>query len=383
MSARSRPTTGWSTALSATTRLSSLSNQTAPLVTTRRKLFRQIPNNQKNCSQRMKQSKYDIEELFNLYYSNDIKFDTFQKQIVTGTRIPMLRSVPVSHQTLTNTSIDTFDSKHCVTRELLINNEQQLVADTLKTNPITEIHEVNEDLTPDHSSIRHVSTPITIPTAPNLPESFSTIEQNELSDPPLVKSVTFLDDNLQESHETIDTSKERPMSSKSIASSSSLSNIPVNVTAPPPPSLMVMNKTQKDLPSPRIASSRPPIVTGSAMPVRQRFYTRLSETRQCPKSNVTLNSRQLSPKHRPPSAYTHISIESDMPELPAYTGTQRTVSIPSKCSRYVLVTFPEAPLRYNSPTYVERLLLPERFPTLFRNILHSYDSRTSRQHKTK
>lgn len=92
-----------------------------------------------------------------------------------------------------------------------------------------------------------------------------------------------------------------------------------------------------------------------------------------------------------------------MPEVPAYIGTQRTVSIPSKCrltkqiathkkiwsliislfSRYVLVTFPEAPLRYNAPTYVERLLLPERFPTLFQNILHSYDSRTSRQRKTK
>ena len=93
MSARSRPTTGWSTALSATTRLSSLSNQTTPLVTTRRKLFRQIQNSQKNCSQRVKQSKYDMEELFNLYYSNDIKFDTFQKQIVTGKKIISVFSI--------------------------------------------------------------------------------------------------------------------------------------------------------------------------------------------------------------------------------------------------------------------------------------------------
>ncbi|CAF5190159.1 unnamed protein product, partial [Rotaria magnacalcarata] len=54
-------------------------------------------------------------------------------------------------------------------------------------------------------------------------------------------------------------------------------------------------------------------------------------------------------------------------------GGQRVVSIPSKCSRYVLVSFPEVPLRYNAPSYVERLLLPERFPTLFQNIVHSYD----------
>jgi hypothetical protein len=40
-------------------------------------------------------------------------------------------------------------------------------------------------------------------------------------------------------------------------------------------------------------------------------------------------------------------------------------------SRYVLVTFPRVPVRYNAPTYVERLLLPERFPTLFQNIVHS------------
>lgn len=49
------------------------------------------------------------------------------------------------------------------------------------------------------------------------------------------------------------------------------------------------------------------------------------------------------------------------------------IEIHSLFSRYVLVTFPEAPLRYNAPSYVERLLLPERFPTLFQNIIQSYD----------
>jgi hypothetical protein len=47
-------------------------------------------------------------------------------------------------------------------------------------------------------------------------------------------------------------------------------------------------------------------------------------------------------------------------------------------SRYVLVTFPEVPLRYNAPSYVERLLLPERFPTLFQNIVQSYDHHLTR-----
>ncbi len=77
-----------------------------------------------------------------------------------------------------------------------------------------------------------------------------------------------------------------------------------------------------------------------------------------------------------------------MAKIPVYVNAQRIVSIPSKCrliriyfhatihyffSRYVLVTFPAVPLRYNSPSYVERLLLPERFPTLFQNIIHSHD----------
>jgi len=44
-------------------------------------------------------------------------------------------------------------------------------------------------------------------------------------------------------------------------------------------------------------------------------------------------------------------------------------------SRYVLVTFPQVPIRYNAPTYVERLLLPERFPTLFQNIVHNRNNK--------
>ena len=42
-------------------------------------------------------------------------------------------------------------------------------------------------------------------------------------------------------------------------------------------------------------------------------------------------------------------------------------------SRYVLITFPKLRTRYNIPTSVERLLLPERFPVLFQNILQHSD----------
>ncbi|UJR37906.1 hypothetical protein I4U23_030594 [Adineta vaga] len=412
MSARSRPTTGWSTA----TKLSTFSNRSAPLVTTRRKLFRNSINNQTNGLQRMKQSKYDMEELFNLYYSNDIKFDTFQKQIVTGKRIPTSRTAPVLHNNSMNASINAFDSKHCVTREQLSNSNlngmlifskqvcivifillssqddvQQQMSHVSKTKQIDEICETNEESTPNPSSNRHISLPITIPTASNFPESFLSNEQNELCDPPLVKSVTFLEDPFNDLHERSDTPKQRPNSSKSISSSSS----PIPAGGAPSPSLMMMNNNnqndkRKESPLSRITSSqqqnRPTIVTGSAIPVRQRLPIKSFLTKQRAKSNTTPTTQLSSLKSRPPSAYTHISIESDMPETPVCIGAQRTVSIPSKCSRYVLVTFPEVPLRYHAPTYVERLLLPERFPTLFQNILHSYDSHstnTSHYRKTK
>ncbi|CAF4730483.1 unnamed protein product, partial [Rotaria sp. Silwood2] len=53
-----------------------------------------------------------------------------------------------------------------------------------------------------------------------------------------------------------------------------------------------------------------------------------------------------------------LSSQSTMSDFPVFIGSQRVVSIPSKCSRYVLVTFPQVPIRYNAPTHVERLLLP-------------------------
>jgi hypothetical protein len=52
--------------------------------------------------------------------------------------------------------------------------------------------------------------------------------------------------------------------------------------------------------------------------------------------------------------------------------SQKNISL---SSRYVLLTFPQVPVRYNAPSYVERLLLPERFPALFQNIIQNRNNK--------
>lgn len=59
-------------------------SQTAPIVAVRRKLLRQPNISPRVLLQQNNRSKHDIEQLFKLYYSNDLQFDGFQKQIVTG-----------------------------------------------------------------------------------------------------------------------------------------------------------------------------------------------------------------------------------------------------------------------------------------------------------
>lgn len=84
MSEQSRPVSRWSNSMSVATKATACTNQTIPLMNIRRKLFRNSTNNQRTYAQRLAKSKRDIEELFRLYYSNDIKFDTIHRQIVTG-----------------------------------------------------------------------------------------------------------------------------------------------------------------------------------------------------------------------------------------------------------------------------------------------------------
>lgn len=83
-----RPGSRWSGSTSIASKSSNATHSTTPLIILRRKLFRQSAN-KKNFTQRIAQSRNDIEELFRLYYSNDVKFDNNQRQIVTGKSIPI------------------------------------------------------------------------------------------------------------------------------------------------------------------------------------------------------------------------------------------------------------------------------------------------------
>lgn len=123
----------WSTA----TRSTGLSQQTIPLVNVRRKLFRTANPNQKLFQQRQTQTKQDIEQLFRLYYSNDLQFDTFQRQIVTGfvhrkrqwSRVFFFASllgkrIPTTPSASMNNSTHQFsDPKLCVSREQITPRE--------------------------------------------------------------------------------------------------------------------------------------------------------------------------------------------------------------------------------------------------------------------
>jgi len=74
MSTTNRPTSRWPSS----TKSNNSFNQTP-----QKKLSRPLIN-QHNYSQRSAKSRHDVEQLFKLYYSTNIQFDTFQKQVVTG-----------------------------------------------------------------------------------------------------------------------------------------------------------------------------------------------------------------------------------------------------------------------------------------------------------
>ncbi|CAF0757198.1 unnamed protein product [Rotaria sordida] len=404
MSDPNRSVSRWSTSMSVTTKSTNNINQTTPLVILRRKLFRQSTNQKKLFSQRMAKSKHNIEELFKLYYSNDVKFDTFQRQIVTGTRIPTTQISPLLQDNLATNSTNVFDAKHCVSREQwnsldLDSNEEQkeqqqqptnneiTTAKSSSTKRSVQIRTSNNTIInhPVPSSNPSPCPPKVIPILPNPPQTSSSTQQEDLCDSSFIKSVTFLGDISNEAHESIH--KKRSQSKITQRSKSSKSSL---LTIPPQPSLVVTNANNRKDPtvlsntsfstvsSSQQKSNRSATVTSSAVIVRQRSPTKLSRTRQRTNLDTTMTTvsslSQSTTKPRSPSICSPLSIESsDIPELPVFVGGQRVVSIPSKCSRYVLVTFPETPLRYNAPSYVERLLLPERFPTLFQNIVQSYD----------
>ena len=75
MSTTNRPTTRWSSS----SKSSSLINPS-----TRKKPLQPTINYQHTFGQRAAKTRHDVEELFKLYYAANIKFDTFQRQVVTG-----------------------------------------------------------------------------------------------------------------------------------------------------------------------------------------------------------------------------------------------------------------------------------------------------------
>lgn len=111
----------WPTSLSIGVKLPPTGAQVPPLIATRKKWTRPNSSHPASFAQRMAKTKSDIEELFKLYYSNSLKFDSFERQIVTGTRIPSARvssSSQLDHP-LTESSTSVFNSKHCVSREMI------------------------------------------------------------------------------------------------------------------------------------------------------------------------------------------------------------------------------------------------------------------------
>ncbi|CAM4797074.1 unnamed protein product [Rotaria magnacalcarata] len=390
----SRSTSRWSGSMSAATKSTTTTSTTTPLVILRRKLFRQSAN-KKNFAQRMAQSRNDIEELFRLYYSNDLKFDNMQRQIVTGKRISTEQTPSSSQDNLTTSSTNIFNGKHFVSHEqwstsdLACHDEQQQTS-----NDQTTTRKRSVRIRTDNNTIINLPPPPTdtspsllktIPMPPNSSDRSSSIQQDDLCDSPLVKSVTFLGDIPSESHEILNKRKAKPkILQHPMSSKPSLSTVPLS------PTLVVTNGNNRKDPivqsnisistmnsSQAQKSSRSSVLTGSQVLVRQRTPSKLSFSRQRSKLNssrTTISSlSQSTIKPGSPPICSPLSIEPETSELPLFVGGQRVVSIPSKCSRYVLVSFPEVPLRYNAPSYVERLLLPERFPTLFQNIVHSYD----------
>ncbi|CAF5147943.1 unnamed protein product, partial [Rotaria sp. Silwood1] len=114
MSETNRPTSRWSSSIPTRIKSSNTNNnQTIPLIISRRKLLRTAKNHQQTFAQRMAKVRHDTEELFQLYYSNNIKFDTFQQQIVTGTRIRCVQTPsPLQNHAIDNT-IHASNSRHC------------------------------------------------------------------------------------------------------------------------------------------------------------------------------------------------------------------------------------------------------------------------------
>jgi hypothetical protein len=81
MSAINRPTSRWPSAAKPNSSIHIIT----PFMTTGKRVNRPLINNQHSAAaQRTTKTRHDVEQLFKLCYSTNVKFDTFQRQVVTG-----------------------------------------------------------------------------------------------------------------------------------------------------------------------------------------------------------------------------------------------------------------------------------------------------------
>lgn len=173
------------------------------LLPARKKLPQPLILHQHTCAQRMAKTKHDVEQLFKIYYTSNIKFNTFEKHVVTGrqsidvvtyvendvlgTRIPSAVQTPmINSNHLDHSSSNVFRSKHCVSREddnageidehVIINDETAELQPKRSVQKRIDQQSLN-NLTSTRNSLP--LSPDTIPSLNDLNESLSEDEPIE------------------------------------------------------------------------------------------------------------------------------------------------------------------------------------------------------------
>jgi hypothetical protein len=186
---------------------------------------------------------------------------------------------------------------------------------TIKSAPIKRAVQIRTESNPTTYSPAPINfPPLTVtPVISNLPITLPSTQQDELSDSLLVKSVTFHEENPNETREDVNTNKDK--SNEAPSPKSSVLTMP---PAPPPPSLLVMNRKDPNALSHTSFSTMnsiqqqentpPAIVTGSAVVVRQRSPTKHLLNRQRIKSSGTTTTNSSLPQ--PPTKTRFVSFRN-------------------------------------------------------------------------
>jgi len=192
-----------------------------------------------------------------------------------------------------------------------MNNETITKSPSIKRSVQIRVENKPVINSPLPSSRSHLAPPTTIPVIQNLPIPSSSVQQDDLSDSSLVRSVAFIGDVSSESHENMNTKNNK------------LNNTPrpklslLTIPPPAPPSsLIVMNNNRKDpmvqshisfttMNSVQQQQNHPAIVTGSAIVVRQRSPTKQSWNKQRTKSNMTVTTNSSLPQSASKTRFVH------------------------------------------------------------------------------